>query len=463
MHVFGGGRKPEKTHGDTGRTCKLHPERSQSEPLSLLLLFSSHIKRKGPLFTHKTNHMDLIWTDKASHGSKPADVTLEEDRVFKPADVTLEEDRVFKPADVTLEEDRVFKPAVGRDTGGGQTTHRLRLLETWSSHILDVPEYVAVLEVNGVEIVYCDSHTLRADPRQMWMDRAREHDPSFWSWASQVCVDNSAAGKHNLKKAKLHFQQDQGAHVWQRLYGCDWNEDTHEFVGHVALAFDGEEFVSPDMVPKPQVQANKWPENEEEEPESVLSSDYRLCAYRLSFFVQYGQKTVRRTGEDRHAERPLVSLLQKSSSSPVTCHATGFYPDRAVLFWTREGQQLSEDPGDILPNGDGTYQTSVDLDLSSVPAQDWDKYDCVFQLSVVQDDIITRLDRTRIRTNAERPRTSRTSRTSALTGPLVFALMVVLGLTCVASVSRCRRRTCSGDSCTKLCEGTLWRNVEKGS
>ncbi|KAF7647660.1 hypothetical protein LDENG_00168720 [Lucifuga dentata] len=30
MHVFGGGRKPEYpegTHADTGRTCKLHPER----------------------------------------------------------------------------------------------------------------------------------------------------------------------------------------------------------------------------------------------------------------------------------------------------------------------------------------------------------------------------------------------------------------------------------------------------
>ncbi|KAF7641740.1 hypothetical protein LDENG_00273210 [Lucifuga dentata] len=31
MHVFGGGRKPEETHADMGRTCKLHTERTQSD------------------------------------------------------------------------------------------------------------------------------------------------------------------------------------------------------------------------------------------------------------------------------------------------------------------------------------------------------------------------------------------------------------------------------------------------
>ncbi|KAM7373586.1 hypothetical protein PAMP_008427 [Pampus punctatissimus] len=42
---------------------------------------------------------------------------------------------------------------------------------------------------------------------------------------------------------------------------------------------------------------------------------------------------------------------------------------------------------------------SVDLDLSSVKPEDWRKYECVFQLSGVKNDIVTKLDKTVIRTN----------------------------------------------------------------
>ncbi|XP_025758231.1 class I histocompatibility antigen, F10 alpha chain isoform X4 [Oreochromis niloticus] len=103
---------------------------------------------------------------------------------------------------------------------------------------------------------------------------------------------------------------------------------------------------------------------------------------------------------------PKVSLLQKTPSSPVSCHATGFYPDRAVMFWRKDGVQLHEgvDPGEILPNNDGTFQMSIDLNVSSVTPEDWQRYDCVFQLAGVNEHIITKLDKTAIRTNwAEKP------------------------------------------------------------
>ncbi|KAJ0019087.1 hypothetical protein NQD34_006656 [Periophthalmus magnuspinnatus] len=129
------------------------------------------------------------------------------------------------------------------------------------------------------------------------------------------------------------------------------------------------------------------------------------------------RKTLRRT------ELPLVSLLQKSSSSPVTCHATGFYPDRARLFWTKDEDELLEDvdPGEILPNEDGTFQTSVSLDLSSVPPEDWDRYHCVFQVSGDKNKYVTRLDRSKIRTNAKNPPTS------------IIAAVVVVGVVIVAA------------------------------
>ena len=96
---------------------------------------------------------------------------------------------------------------------------------------------------------------------------------------------------------------------------------------------------------------------------------------------------------------PSVSLLQKSPSSPITCHATGFFPKGAVLFWRKDGEELYEDVehGEILPNQDGSFQMSVEL--LKLPPEDWGKYECVFLLSGVKEEIITKLQKQIIRTN----------------------------------------------------------------
>ncbi|KAI3358888.1 hypothetical protein L3Q82_015280 [Scortum barcoo] len=116
----------------------------------------------------------------------------------------------------------------------------------------------------------------------------------------------------------------------------------------------------------------------------------------LKKYLTFGKSSLLRT------DLPSVSLLQKSPSSPVSCHhATGFYPDRATLIWRKDGEELHEDVdhGEILPNHDGSFQMSVDLKLSSVTPEDWSRYDCVFHLSGVKDDIVTKLDKAEIRTN----------------------------------------------------------------
>ncbi|KAJ0039452.1 hypothetical protein NL108_013539 [Boleophthalmus pectinirostris] len=100
---------------------------------------------------------------------------------------------------------------------------------------------------------------------------------------------------------------------------------------------------------------------------------------------------------------PSMSLLQKSSSSPVNCHATGFYPNRARLFWTKHGVELHEgvEPGEILPNHDGTFQMSVKLDVSSIQPGDWGSYNCVFRFSDDADKSISiKLNRDEIKSNS---------------------------------------------------------------
>lgn len=62
---------------------------------------------------------------------------------------------------------------------------------------------------------------------------------------------------------------------------------------------------------------------------------------------------------------PPVSLLQNTPSSPVSCHAAGFYPNRVMMFWRKDGEEINDGvkKGEIIPNHDWTFHTSVDLNV----------------------------------------------------------------------------------------------------
>lgn len=55
--------------------------------------------------------------------------------------------------------------------------------------------------------------------------------------------------------------------------------------------------------------------------------------------------------------------------------------------------------GEILHNHDGTFQLSVNMNTSSVPSEDWTSYSCVFQFSGVENNTVTTLNKSTIRTN----------------------------------------------------------------
>nr|XP_040045255.1 major histocompatibility complex class I-related gene protein-like [Gasterosteus aculeatus aculeatus] len=195
-----------------------------------------------------------------------------------------------------------------------------------------------------------------------------------------------------------------GVHIYQNMYGCEWDEETNKVKGYYQYGYDGEDFISFDLQTEQWIAAKQQAvltkqEWDQDRVWTAQNKNYLTyeCPESLKTLLKYGRSSLMRT------ERPSVSLLQKTPSSPVSCHATGFYPDRADLFWSKDGEQLHEDVdlGEILPNHDGTFQMRVDLKLSSVPAEDWRRYDCVFQLSGVDENIVTKLNKTR--TNREKP------------------------------------------------------------
>ncbi|XP_033986914.1 major histocompatibility complex class I-related gene protein-like isoform X1 [Trematomus bernacchii] len=284
-------------------------------------------------------------------------------------------------------------------------THSVKYFETGSSGVPNFPEYVVVGLVDEVEMMHYDSNTKRAEPKQDWMNNITAEDPQYWEKSTQGFLGNQQVFKVGIEILKQRFNQTGAVHIYQKMYGCDWDDETGEVKGYQHYGFDGEDFIILDLetesyiAPRPQavLTKQKWEKNKGYMAQKKNYFTHR-CPEYLKKYVNLGRSSLMRT------EIPSVSLLQKFPSSPVSCHATGFYPDRALMFWTRDGEELHDnvDHGEILPNHDGSFQMSVDLDVSSFSAEHWDKYRCVFQLSGVKDHVIV-LGSAVIRTNRENP------------------------------------------------------------
>ncbi|XP_058474294.1 major histocompatibility complex class I-related gene protein-like [Solea solea] len=281
--------------------------------------------------------------------------------------------------------------------------HSMKYFYTGSSEVPNFPQFVVVGLVDDVQIVHYDSNTRRAEPKQDWMRKIT--DPQYWKSQTDSLFGTQQTFKADIEILKQHFNQTGGVHIYQLMYGCDWDDETGEVNGYRQFGYNGEDFLVLDLTTEtwiaPSSQAfitkNKW---DADKARLAYLKNYftQLCPEWLKKYVEYGKSSLQRT------ELPSVSLLQKSPSSPVTCHATGFYPNKAMLFWRKDGEELHEDVdhGETLPNHDGTFQMSTDLRVSSIPPEDWRKYDCVFQLSGVED-VVKVLDKDAVQSNREKP------------------------------------------------------------
>uniref|UniRef100_A0A3Q3ETP3 Ig-like domain-containing protein n=1 Tax=Labrus bergylta TaxID=56723 RepID=A0A3Q3ETP3_9LABR len=287
--------------------------------------------------------------------------------------------------------------------------HSYKFFYTASSEVPNFPEFVIVGMVDDIQAGYYDSNIKRVELKQDWMKKVTEDEAEYWEWLTERAVDHQQWFKVTLDILKRRFNQTGGVHIVQMMVGCEWDDETEDFI---ALDMKTWTWVAP------QQQAvfikQEWDKDKAriEYHKNYLTKD---CVDWLKKFVNYGRSSLMRT------DLPTVSLLQKTPSSRVTCHATGFYPNRAMMFWRKDGEELHEDvdKGEILPNHDGSFQISADLQL---PSDDWGKYDCVFQLSGVKEDIVTKLDKREIKTNYVNPMNT------VIPIIAIIAALVLLGL-----------------------------------
>uniref|UniRef100_A0A3Q1EEE6 Ig-like domain-containing protein n=1 Tax=Acanthochromis polyacanthus TaxID=80966 RepID=A0A3Q1EEE6_9TELE len=253
-----------------------------------------------------------------------------------------------------------------------------------------VTEFMAVVLVDEVETSYCDSTTRRALARILSPLAPNFH---FNLWLTTVCL--------------LPLS---GVHIYQRMDGCEWDDETEELRGFERHGYDGEDFLSFDLNTKTWISHTPKADTTKRKRDRHRSQNQYLkyfltqkCPEQLLKYLDFGGSALAITDEhflSVSSEFPSIFLLHKTSFSLISCLATGFYPNRANLFWRKDGEQLQEDVdhGELLPNHDGTFQMSVDLNIASIAYEDWWRYECVFQLSGVKEGMSITLDQALIRT-----------------------------------------------------------------
>ncbi|XP_051743363.1 IgG receptor FcRn large subunit p51-like [Ctenopharyngodon idella] len=175
---------------------------------------------------------------------------------------------------------------------------------------------------------------------------------------------------------------------------------------------------------------------------------YKRCMRDLMYYLE------KRGTQVKKKVKPRVRLIQKANSDSggfrVSCLATGFYPRHINLTLFRDGQPVSDHEitgGDLLPNGDGTYQMRKSLETSG----DKHKYTC----SATHLGLDNKLD---ITLEFDPGEPFKSAIPSVL---IVLALMLVFGAGAV--IYKCRRRLAASSKSDYSAASTSEESLETTS
>ncbi|XP_062401231.1 class I histocompatibility antigen, F10 alpha chain-like isoform X2 [Sardina pilchardus] len=269
--------------------------------------------------------------------------------------------------------------------------HTLQYVYTATSGISDIPDFISVGILDGVEISYYDPSLKRNIPKQDWMGPL---DQEYWNSETGISKNYEQIFKVDLDILGKRFNHTKGVHVLQKRYGCEWDDVSGATGGHEAFGYDGEDFLTLDLksmtwiapVQHAVPTKHQWDETERYINRYIYFKE--TCADWVKKYVAYGSSTL------GMKVPPQVSLFQKDSSA--VCHATGFYPEGVVITWKRDGEEMQEDVdvGETLPNMDGTFQKRAVLTVSP---EEWKKneYTCevthksgepIIKILIIEDD-----------------------------------------------------------------------------
>ncbi|XP_013929628.1 PREDICTED: patr class I histocompatibility antigen, A-5 alpha chain-like [Thamnophis sirtalis] len=191
-----------------------------------------------------------------------------------------------------------------RESCFGASSHSLKYFSTAISEPSQgQPHFVSLGYVDNQLFSYYDSHSCREQPRASWMERLGKDDPQYWDSQTQMARDQEEPFRENLETLRYRYNQSEGLHTCQKMYGCELQRDgskvgfqQYGYEGRTFITFDKETltWVAPD--PQAQITKRKWDAfpGYNQRKKAYLEEE---CIEWLEKHLSYGKETLLRTGE----------------------------------------------------------------------------------------------------------------------------------------------------------------------
>ncbi|KAL7839178.1 hypothetical protein SRHO_G00258360 [Serrasalmus rhombeus] len=264
-------------------------------------------------------------------------------------------------------------------------SHSLQYVYTAVTQTTRFPEFTVVGLLDGEQIVYYDSNSMKVMPKTEWMRKIGVED-------------SMALLKASVDSLMKRFNQTKGVQTLQRIYGCELHDDGTK-TAYDQFGCDGEDVLSLDLNTGTWTAANQKAVSATHKWQKTCDASFRKghleneCIYWLQKFVEHGRSTLER----KVPPKVNLFLFQKDSSSPVVCHATGFFPKAVMISWQKNGEDLHEDVElrETLPNHDGTFQKRSVLTVSP---EELDKhhYTCIIQHGGLEKELRLQVSERRV-------------------------------------------------------------------
>uniref|UniRef100_A0A3Q1GHH9 MHC class I-like antigen recognition-like domain-containing protein n=1 Tax=Acanthochromis polyacanthus TaxID=80966 RepID=A0A3Q1GHH9_9TELE len=319
---------------------------------------------------------------------------------------------------VVLPENLLFPPV----------KHSFILFSTATSGVPDFPEFVGSASVDEVQVGYYDSNIKTAEPKVDWARKFIKDDPQHLEWYVNRCYESQLFFSATIDSLVKRLNQTEGAHILQQMHGCEWDDETGEVRGFNQYGYDGEDFMSLDLqtltwtASKPEAFITKlrW----DADKARLEDNKYNLLHVFPDLLKKYVQST--------------RSSLHRTGRITQPPHTT---QHNSICFCPQEHPMKIKQ---------GIDKMSVDLNISSIAPENWKKYNCVFQMSDVKDDIITKLDKSVIRTNwVSPPWRFIVAAIKIAVKLLLFPCIVGLYVSCPAFTFK-----------AEICEISLWQIID---
>ncbi|XP_059571286.1 major histocompatibility complex class I-related gene protein isoform X2 [Alligator mississippiensis] len=234
----------------------------------------------------------------------------------------------------------------------------------------DVPAFTALGYVDDQQILHYDSETRREEPRGDWVQGAV--DPDFWDRETWALRGWQEGFEGNLITLQFRYNQTDGSHTLQFMYGCEIHEDGSTG-GYMRLGYDEREFISYDLrtctwvaVPtQARITQRKWNEDKSllQYTRAYLEEE---CIAWLRKYLQHGTAALQSKPPKAQVSN---RLLFQDGLTTLSCWVHGFYPKKISVVWLKNGEAQPQEMSHsgVIPSGDGTYQTraTIEIDPSS--------------------------------------------------------------------------------------------------